>query len=785
MREFTRFGDVSVKVCHDANERFAYIYYRNYEDAREARHAKSRLVLFDKQLEVEPIYEPSMPSGGGGRRRSTTPDYGPPPQPPLAGNRNNMRGPPPMSPPPNHRRPMNNGPQQGMSQNNRSNSSGGGYSRGGNYNNGPPMHHNDHHSSSSSHHYDQHGPSMHQNQRNPMHHNNGNGRSNDYHSNMNNHQGGGGNNSHHHSHHHQSQPQQQQHHHHHNQQQQMQHHNQPPHHMNNNNHGMSNHSNNGSGNNNQQQQRLQRESKKDKFPNYLHHIPPEDDDKATRTLFVGNLEVTISDQDLKRIFERYGVVEDIDVKRPPPGSGNAYAFIKFLNLDMAHRCKVEMSGQYIGKFQCKIGYGKCTPTTRIWVGGLGSWTSLTHLEREFDRFGAIRKIDFVKGDNHAYIQYDSIDAAQAACQEMRGFPLGGPDKRLRVDFADPEPYSYPFAGGSPGRGGPNSSEPTGYASDAVSKNGGDAVLSTTSSNAAPVAANTFSNRFAAKESVDRKDLPSDSEIKSNRDFGANNGTSGWWSGSGGDSGSHSPRAPTKRPRTPDMEIIGKRARSDSEERSGNASGPIDSMDIESNAIVSEPDKSPIDGRTGHVPDSVSTLTELMKCCAQAWNGVLMVKNSAFPARMLLCGGDPQLVELLMKDANGDLPSLRITQRLRLDPVKLDDVSRRMTTAGPTGHCILLTTPSASSSSSANCSGSGDESVQNRPLRNLVSYLKQKDAAGVISLTCAKEGRETAGVLYAFPPCSFALDLLKKLAPNLQTDPAKEDYLVIVVVKGTN
>lgn len=83
---------------------------------------------------------------------------------------------------------------------------------------------------------------------------------------------------------------------------------------------------------------------------------------------------------------------------------------------MAHRCKVEMSGQYIGKFQCKIGYGKCTPTTRLWVGGLGSWTSLQHLEREFDRFGAIRKIDFVKGDNHAYIQYDSIDAAQAACQ---------------------------------------------------------------------------------------------------------------------------------------------------------------------------------------------------------------------------------------------------------------------------------------------------------------------------------------------------------------------------------
>lgn len=195
----------------------------------------------------------------------------------------------------------------------------------------------------------------------------------------------------------------------------------------------------------QNPQQQQRESKKEKFPNYLHHIPPEDDDKSTRTLFVGNLEVTITESDLRRIFERYGVVEDVDVKRPPPGQGNAYAFIKFLNLDMAHRAKVEMSGQYIGKFQCKIGYGKATPTTRIWVGGLGSWITYGQLDKEFDRFGVIRKIDYIKGDNYAYIQYDTMDAAQAACGQMRGYPLGGPERRLRIDYADPGSFS-PRAG---------------------------------------------------------------------------------------------------------------------------------------------------------------------------------------------------------------------------------------------------------------------------------------------------------------------------------------------------
>lgn len=97
---------------------------------------------------------------------------------------------------------------------------------------------------------------------------------------------------------------------------------------------------------------------------------------------------------------------------------------------------MELSGQYIGKFQCKIGYGKATASTKIWVGGLGAWTSSVQLEGEFDRFGAIKKIEYTKGDTHAVIQYETIDAAQAAVKEMRGFPLGGADKRLRIDFAD-------------------------------------------------------------------------------------------------------------------------------------------------------------------------------------------------------------------------------------------------------------------------------------------------------------------------------------------------------------
>jgi len=61
--------------------------------------------------------------------------------------------------------------------------------------------------------------------------------------------------------------------------------------------------------------------KKDKFPNYLTHIPPEDDPLATRTLFAGNLEINITEQEMRKIFGRYGNLIDVDIKRPPIGLG--------------------------------------------------------------------------------------------------------------------------------------------------------------------------------------------------------------------------------------------------------------------------------------------------------------------------------------------------------------------------------------------------------------------------------------------------------------------------------
>lgn len=79
--------------------------------------------------------------------------------------------------------------------------------------------------------------------------------------------------------------------------------------------------------------------------------------EPTRTLFVGNLERDIRESKLREVFGRYGTIEEIDLKVPQSSSKRAYAFIQYENMDMAYEARRAMDGHFIGKADCKIGYG--------------------------------------------------------------------------------------------------------------------------------------------------------------------------------------------------------------------------------------------------------------------------------------------------------------------------------------------------------------------------------------------------------------------------------------------
>ncbi|KAF7284361.1 hypothetical protein GWI33_022149 [Rhynchophorus ferrugineus] len=611
-REYKKYGDLTIRISHDVDERVAYVCFRNPEDARDAKHAKPRIIIYDKVALVEAVYEVPRNDLYRSRPRSITPEYdryhytrSPERRIPID-RYDRAYGPPPAGMHREYRRDV------------------------------MPVAHHDYMSRPAIHHGPPHIPPAHSYG--------------------------------------------------------------PPRH------------------NVPRAPFEKSENKKDKFPNYLHHIQPEDDPLATRTLFAGNLEINITEEELRRIFGRYGVVEDIDIKRPPPGTGNAFAFVRFHTLDMAHRAKVELSGQYIGKFQCKIGYGKATPTTRIWVGGLGVWTSIPQLEREFDRFGAIKKIEYSKGDNQGYILYDSIDAAQAAVKEMRGFPLGGPDRRLRTDFADVTP-------GVPYR--PRPPYPHDMASDEYRR-----------------------MEYGADYEYDRaysyRDRPLPYPER---------------------------RAGSRGPyRYPEGEVDEWGRSRDGEYRRSNSR--LDRSRSRSPRRSPDSDSDSGSRRAGLLASS-RTLPEVARKCTTVWQGALILKNSLFPAKFHLMDGDTDIIESLMKDEEGK-HQLRITQRLRLDQPKLEDVQKRIQSAS--SHAIFLGLAGSTASVT-----NEDTSVQTRPLRNLVSYLKQKEAAGVISLL--NKETEATGVLYSFPPCPFSTELLKRSCPNLSDEAIKEDHLIIVVEIG--
>ena len=56
-REYKKYGDISVRVIIEPDERVAYVYFRNFDDAEDALYSKSRIILFDRPAVVEPVYE--------------------------------------------------------------------------------------------------------------------------------------------------------------------------------------------------------------------------------------------------------------------------------------------------------------------------------------------------------------------------------------------------------------------------------------------------------------------------------------------------------------------------------------------------------------------------------------------------------------------------------------------------------------------------------------------------------------------------------------------------------
>lgn len=95
--------------------------------------------------------------------------------------------------------------------------------------------------------------------------------------------------------------------------------------------------------------------------------------QATRTLFIGNLEKDVTQQQLRDKFKHFGRIIEIDIKKGSSG-GAGYAFCQYASISSVVEAIRAMDGENVGGSRVKLGFGKPVATTCVWVDGLTEHT---------------------------------------------------------------------------------------------------------------------------------------------------------------------------------------------------------------------------------------------------------------------------------------------------------------------------------------------------------------------------------------------------------------------------
>ncbi|XP_063700945.1 protein split ends isoform X3 [Culicoides brevitarsis] len=155
--------------------------------------------------------------------------------------------------------------------------------------------------------------------------------------------------------------------------------------------------------------------------------------KATRTLFIGNLEKDISASELRKYFDSFGEIIDIDIKKQ---GLTAYAFCQYANIVSVVKAMRKMDGEHLGNNRIKLGFGKSMHTNCVWIDGVADTVSENYLISQFSRFGPVEGVVIDRERKLALITFEQNQNAQLAVKEMRGTTLRS--RKIQIDFASRE-----------------------------------------------------------------------------------------------------------------------------------------------------------------------------------------------------------------------------------------------------------------------------------------------------------------------------------------------------------
>ncbi|KAI8597747.1 hypothetical protein EDD21DRAFT_384618 [Dissophora ornata] len=199
----------------------------------------------------------------------------------------------------------------------------------------------------------------------------------------------------------------------------------------------------------------------------------------TRSLWIGNIDPSFTNNDLMQVFSPFGPVESLKVI-----PDKECAFINFTRVEDAMRAKEDISerhGGRIGNTTVRVGYGKAElmvnadapvlhPTRALWIGNIPSSTTPAALHAMFAHFGTIESARVLTHKSCGFINFEGMDDAVVAKKVMHGQEIFGPGTgAVRIGFAKVPAKQSPSDSPSPGHGDPMEMNGDGRTGSALSK----------------------------------------------------------------------------------------------------------------------------------------------------------------------------------------------------------------------------------------------------------------------------------------------------------------------------
>ncbi|TPX53560.1 hypothetical protein PhCBS80983_g06262 [Powellomyces hirtus] len=169
------------------------------------------------------------------------------------------------------------------------------------------------------------------------------------------------------------------------------------------------------------------------FP-HPHQIP-------TRSLWIGNIDPTLSPSDLLTLFSPFGPIESLRIL-----PDKECAFVNYIRVEDAIRARDDMQGGRVGNCIVRIGFGKAEaindtqgmqPTKSLWVGNIPPTTDPGELEAMFAAYGAVESARVLTHKNCGFVNFIRLEDAMEARKNMNGKEIGG--SVIKIGYAKVPP----------------------------------------------------------------------------------------------------------------------------------------------------------------------------------------------------------------------------------------------------------------------------------------------------------------------------------------------------------